>query len=563
MEPTYTYHAYQDGAFLGLLNNVTSEFNYSHQLNQAGCSLEVELTVSPDDVSAAEDVDYLITGGNDFLVNEDNDFLITRLDYNLGNYPINLGNRIIVYRHDTNYPDGFVAFDGVISSWALDYANSIIKIIILSHGVFLDNYILNTEQDLSVIQESYDNSIQLTINDPAISPDSVAQTFQIGTAVDISSIDINLYSADTTKTCLVLFELVEGTPTNPGSTLISQTRNLYNNTASFINFSFSPAVSISASTNYYFSISAVGALTSSYTNTNISYQNSSVYASGSYYDNIDGAGWTIRTRDLAFRVNTTTGSVAGNFLNTDPADLAKIALDIFNSQGGIVTYTDSTIENSNLSVDYNFKVGTIWEALKKAYELAPSNYILFVEPSDNLVYLKARSTEPDHIFIYKKHLADLDLEYTIDGLKNTVYFSGGDTGAGENLFIVRSNLLSKQTYGQWLARESDNRVTQTETANLISTALLSRQSTPSFRTKIIIPSATYNIETVSLGDMVTFAGFNNLIDNLLLCVVGLKRDPYSIEIALGTNYPRQSQRIEKLQRDLIYQQTQNNPEVAS
>lgn len=561
---TYRYDVYNGTDYVGTLNpkTVSSEFVYSQLINTAGAQLEIKLATRFEDIGAELETDLLVDEDGNYIVDELGNNIILGTRYDFENVPIALGNRVIATCFYNEHPNGLVVFDGIITNWAADFENDTVAIQVDSHGIRLDNYIIDTDSDVGVVQETYNQEWFLSPADPVIpEPDKVAQTFQLATSALLQSISVPI-RRDSALSCVISLEVYEGTPASPGA-LIAQVseRSITNQEVQFVEIALTSPVALAASTEYHFVVTNVGQLSSSWAFPYIAYQDTDVYASGQMYTNQGGAGWIAQTYDLGFRLNTSSGSVGGAFSIADPANIVRTALDIFNAKGGLVTYSADSIDNTGVAVDYDFKLGTVQEAIKKALELSPNSWYWYANPADNLVYFKQLNTAADHLLIKGNHISGLKLERSIQEMVNAVYFSGGDTGSGENLFIKKLSASSIAQYGQWLSRISDNRVTQEDTATKI--ALSEMNQTPEFRSDVVIPCSVYDTESIKPGETVGFAGFGNLADTLRLQIVGLRRTSYTIELTLGSLPPRQTAEIDKIKRGLVALETIDNPDVAS
>lgn len=120
-----------------------------------------------------------------------------------------------------------------------------------------------------------------------------------------------------------------------------------------------------------------------------------------------------------------SGNTRVPFLSQDPSAIIRSALDTFNADDGIPTYDQISIDNTLATVTYTFNVNTILEVIKKALELAPTDWFWYYDMANNLVNFHTRPLAADHTFVLGKHILDLNLEKYIEDLTNVVYFTGG------------------------------------------------------------------------------------------------------------------------------------------
>lgn len=258
---------------------------------------------------------------------------------------------------------------------------------------------------------------------------------------------------------------------------------------------------------------------------------------------------------------TTSDSITAVFTGIDPGNVVKALLNVSQAQGGNVYYDSGSVDLAGYTVNYTFKLNTVLEGIKKMRDLAPSDFYWYIDPATNKLYFKEQPTTANHVLVLGKHIANLDLEYTIENIKNIVYITGGDIGAGVSLLAKYTNEDSLSNHRIGLERLNDNRVTQSESAELLSEDVLNSNSTGVYRTTVTILEDTYDIESFNLGQMVNFKGFGNFIDNLLLQIVGVERSPDQITLSLGTTAPRATRTVEALKRQLNSVLTVNNPDV--
>lgn len=252
-----------------------------------------------------------------------------------------------------------------------------------------------------------------------------------------------------------------------------------------------------------------------------------------------------------------------DWLSKDPSTILKDVIDLYQAQGGIVDYDNTTVDNTNTVVTYTFNTATTLDGIKKSLELAPSDWFWYLDMRNNLINFHNRPTTPDHTFVLGKHIKELDVEQYIDDITNVVYFSGGDTGGGNNLFLKYTDPTSETNYRRGLKLYSDNRVTLSSSADIIANSELERNSAPRYRSSVVIVDKVYDIESIQLGDLVAFRNFDNYVDDLEMQVVGIDYSPDAIRLQLDTLLPRVSKRLEDIKRNLDKQETLANPTAPS
>jgi len=251
------------------------------------------------------------------------------------------------------------------------------------------------------------------------------------------------------------------------------------------------------------------------------------------------------------------------FNSYDPSDILKDGLDAFTvASGSPITYDVSSIDDTSTTVSYTFNTNTYKELVEKVIELAPSDWYYFLDPGSNLVYLKERPTTVDHYFYLGKHIEKLDLESSILSSFNDSVFSGGEDplNPGENIYVRYTETPASNTR-RVLQVSSDNRVTTESGGTLIATGEVERNNQIIYTTKISILAATYDINTIQVGQLIGFRNFDNYVDAIELQIVKTNYQEDRIVLDVGTLLPSVNKRLEDLRRNLILQETERNPDA--
>lgn len=247
------------------------------------------------------------------------------------------------------------------------------------------------------------------------------------------------------------------------------------------------------------------------------------------------------------------------YSSQDPTNILKDVLDKFTAAGGLVDYDTSSTQLTNTSVSYTFKVNTVLEAVRKCLDLAPTDWFWRLNMADNILHFNVRPTNVSHTFVLGKHIQNLQLEQHIEEIVNKVYFTGGDTGSGTNLFNKYSDATSIASYRQGLKKITDARVTTDASAEIISESEIDRLKDPIYRSQVTILDKTYSIEDIELGQLVGFRNFGNFIDSLTMQIVGITYRPDEVTLQLDSQLPEVSKRLEDIKRNLTQQEVVNNP----
>ena len=271
----------------------------------------------------------------------------------------------------------------------------------------------------------------------------------------------------------------------------------------------------------------------------------------------------------------------------DPSAIFKDILDRFIDDGGELGYIATDIENTGSTVSYTFNTNTFREALDKVVELAPEGWFWRLNPN-GMVDFKQKNTNVQHQLSTKKDISLLEPDKNMENVINEVHFIGGDTGGGENLYIVKRDATSIDDYGVRILKIVDGRVTLQATATTIATRVLEERASPERRTgaRIIDSNGTgdngFDIESMKVGDTIQFSELTGAVptptlwdtalwgvdvwDNTqfssardIMQVVSLIYSPDYLEVEATTRLPEISKRIEDINRNFESTTFSSNP----
>lgn len=117
MVKSYIYKAYRNGVFMGVLQNVTSEFGIVQDINAGGSSIRITVGERVDTSGLA--VEQLLDESGVPLQDESNNDLTEEqrpdtFGPNNELAKLNNGNQIIVWEYSDYWPNGKVMFNGII-----------------------------------------------------------------------------------------------------------------------------------------------------------------------------------------------------------------------------------------------------------------------------------------------------------------------------------------------------------------------------------------------------------------------------------------------------------------
>lgn len=301
--------------------------------------------------------------------------------------------------------------------------------------------------------------------------------------------------------------------------------------------------------------------------------------------------WSSASYDAYFKLYKSTGNTTAVFNSTDPSSILRRIIGNFNDLGGTVTYSTTSVDDTDTAVSYTFSTNTMLEGLNKIVELAPQNWYWYLDYGTNLINFHEKSVEPNHTFSLEKDLIDAKFEKRIEDVVNTVYFTGGDTGGGENLFIKYTNDESITKYGIKALKYSDQRVTVTATADTIANTILANRSEPELRVTLVVMDSNnnqdmgYDIESIQVGDVVAVRNITQQVglstwdvsrwdesywdfniynlSSLQMQIQKLEYEEDTMTVYASTIPTDINKRIEDINRNLETLQNQNNPVTPS
>lgn len=265
-----------------------------------------------------------------------------------------------------------------------------------------------------------------------------------------------------------------------------------------------------------------------------------------------------------YLLDDNTGKTTIAYNSIDPANIMRQGLDRFMAVGmGTYTkYSSTSIDNTSTVVSYTFKANTYNELAKKVVELSPENWYWHVDLGSNEVNLHPRASTAKHVFYLGKHIKDLNLRSSIEGVVNDVLFTGGEVTQGDPTTTLYRRY--KRTPGAYtrrgLERMSDSRVTLTDSADTLAEGKIEEVNQVQYKTSVTILDMAYPIEDIEVGDTVGFRNFDNFVDDLILQIVAYTYHPDYIELQLDSLSPPVSKRLSDLKRNQETTATESVPD---
>lgn len=264
------------------------------------------------------------------------------------------------------------------------------------------------------------------------------------------------------------------------------------------------------------------------------------------YGGQDGAGVTVTLASNGYELSQDVVRDSAAYTTTSRSmsgSPESIISTIVNTNAIKMATSSASLTTSGLTVAPTFQLNDKVASINSVVSLCGAGYYWFGNPADNLVYFGKTGTTANHTFIQGKHLKKVSIKQTMGQMVNDIYFIGGpNTSASVLPNGSYPNVLkhytdpggSLTTWGRrGLYIKSDQRYTNTTSMQNVANSIFANFAQPIYATTIEITAATYDIESILLGQIVTFRNFGNVVDSLKLQIVAREYTPYSVTLTLG------------------------------
>lgn len=554
------------GTYLGLLPNVKSDFTYNQEINTSFVEISVSVELSADVAPLL--VTPLETESGQTITTEDNEPIYPERQPDVvsstsSKAMIQNNNRVEVYEFSTWYPSGLLVFDGYINKWSASFGGAdIVTFTARSLADDMNDYILtggNFTSELSQLVYSTGSGLDISGVDRYL-----LQYITPTSSFSVRKLRLILWKSNSLK----YFVLPSVTATvgiyQSGVLLGSNSVVITHSTQEEVDIVFNQSISLAIGIEYTIKISGDGVVSAA-TNTN-------PYAGGIVFLYNGTSLVPLPTYDLYFNFFSQLTLTDYVFDDATASEIAQAGMDDYISKGGRAYYDSTDTDNFPTQTeinDYTFKAATILEVQKKALSLSTEDIYYKVDPGSQLYFFGKVTTATNgvgtiHKLILGKHFKQVEVGASVDEVRNVVSFTGGDVGAGVNLFTEYSDLDSIATQGrQRLERVVDNRVTIANTADSIAAAILAAKSDEKNFATVEVLNSKYDTRTIEVGHAVQFKGIGNFLEDELYTVVSRSPTPESMRLTLGFIPTRMQDTIDQLIGDVQQIQTVDNPDAPS
>jgi hypothetical protein len=571
------------GDYLGDWRDVTSDPNYKQEINNIMGALPVRF--ARNDLSTEPAVAELLNENDVALTNEDDSpFLIdvspvtglgtgTTLDTNVNvevdsiygqfepllnedDTPI-LNEDASMLLVEDGYPLGRTIFRGYVPRWELPLDGTSITSEVRSYAQDLNNIILETE-DTAYIDTGAKGSGYYGINGGGPTDyTQLYQSFSMAAQKTVSKVRLYPFAGWYSD---IDFDvtIIGGTPTSPTTTYGSGSGTVNRNTpVPYLDVTFDTPILLPIGT-YHFSFTTDNYKTGGNPTYPLNfYTSASAYAGGSIWYYTNDTGLVNDTgNDIAFILYEAGADTTVPFLSKDPSQILRSIVDFARSRGAEINYTADSIQVTETLVSYTFQTNTIKEAIEKVLELCPANWYYYYDFGTDTIYLKERSSTPDRWVRKGQTGVSGKIVKTIEQVVNDVLFSGG----GDPSLYVREYEAPVAGTRRGLKKLSDNRVTDEDTADIITGSEIDLYRNPLYAGDVTITEdGTFYLEDVAVGEVIGFIGYGSLVDGIEVQSVSKDYKPDTMPLTLTYNVPRVNKRVEDIKRNLQVLENKDNP----
>jgi len=206
-----------------------------------------------------------------------------------------------------------------------------------------------------------------------------------------------------------------------------------------------------------------------------------------------------------------------------------------------LSYTAGSLQLTSTTGKYLFEMKTYREGIDKIKSMAPANWFWYVDEL-GLVYFRLKPTTPTHTFVFGKHFSKVNVERSMEKIRNALLFWNGETD-GTKIYKFYEDVASVAQYGRRLLKYFDYKVGDETTADIIANKFLAENKEPAIKVVCEILDNNendingYDIESINPGETCVFKGFNEQFadifrENMLITkvVYSLNKVELTIEI---------------------------------
>ncbi len=554
-----------DKKFLGELPKVTSEFVFPQDINSAGSSIEITCGVRADnllttdnlttgdlnDITTGDLVPFTVTTGTTMLARgEDADRAIFKN-----------GNRMQIWIYNYWYPNGKLMFSGQVNKVKPKFAagKSYTKLMVLSDGLDLNNLVARGypfSYTNDIVQTTENGYETLFVDGPkGAGWDVFGQSFVVGGSVtNIGAISIVLRG--TANVTVILYDGPNG------NLLASATQAVSVGVGTEIQFEFPQLTTVNPNGSYFF-----GVWVDQGQSIDIFYNSSSVYTDGAKYNSnysggSGGGSWGVETGDLWFKTKSGLPTTTATYSTQDPVTgMMRSILTDYNNRGGYIK--EGNFVTTAQSLTYTFNMAFIFDAMKKVLDMCPAGYVAYVDLGTAEMDIFPMSETADFTIVNGSDAIDVDMELSIEQVKNYLLLTGGETAPNVNLYRDYTDPSSASAFGTRTGTKSDNRMTVVATAEAVGTSFIAENADEAENITVAVPVTAMDTTKLVPGKTIGFKAYGNFLDTIVQPIVRREWHNRYVVLTLGKMPVRMNDEIQRIQREMLNEQTINNPTAPS
>lgn len=572
-------------------SKVVSETTWKEALNNLMSNIDV--TLDQNEMTGELSVDVLATESDENLTTESDQDLLADISSPSGVGPgtnVEVGNNIEIYSSfgsfdelltesgepvlteddelimvNTGFPLGKRIWTGFMSDFELSFGgeeNVITKY--LSHSQAFANIMFETKDTANIVIAGATGGFLRAVESSGSTSDTtrIAQVITAPNTAKESRVSIQMRNDYTLNSGARVSVYNGNNPASPGSLVGTVDATLVYNPDSYpttqtLEFTFPASFDIVSGQQYIIYLDSVDTYKTGGSGLwPLNALAGSGYAGGNAWTYSPAAGWVDTGADMVMTIWTGGGLTTVTYVNTDPIQIARDAIDFARTRGSRATWTVDSMPLSGTQSNFTFKANTVDEVLAKVLELLPDGWFSRYDFGDNIVYMQPRPTQVARYYRRGEDVESLVISRTLRKLINDVYFVGGGNPA---LFDRTTDTASINAWRRGLDKKSNTEVTDQAISTVLSNADINRYKNPLNAGTITAIPVNFSVEEIILGELEGFSNFGSWVDNLQLQLVSKTYHPDTMEGELGVLLAPIEQRVDDINRDLINKKQENLP----
>jgi len=348
LQKTHRYEISRAGVFLGVLQDVTSDFTYSQPIASIGTQVIISVGQSANVITRS--VEAFTDEAGDPITDESDNPIIsdgqpnTIGDSNEDNL-IRNHNTIKVIEFSSYHPNGVTVFEGYISKWkAVFGGGDDIEITCLSEGQDTQNFLVQTGDSAYITQSDSVGMYNRFGSPPHDFQETVIQTFTMPLTKTVSAITVQMSCVETGYVSVIIQEQIGASPDlGNDPTVASGTVLVTPKAQENVKIGLNASTDLSTGTTYYFRLSFSG------NDWAYAYGSSSnPYANGTLWlASFSGTTWGAPTQyssyDMYFILWEFGGSLVGSYTSEDPTFMLTSIMEDYANRGGHILIPPSPV----------------------------------------------------------------------------------------------------------------------------------------------------------------------------------------------------------------------------